>query len=57
MLSIDKVQSDFTDYISRIIRMYPDNKEKILKFIENSNLYIKHIVDIENAYVIIANKS
>lgn len=57
VLSIDKVQSDITNYISRKIRMFPDDKETILKFLENSNLCIKHIEDIENAYVIIASKS
>ena len=57
VLSIDKVQSDITDYISRKIRMFPDDKETILKFLENSNLCIKHIEDIENAYVIVASKS
>jgi hypothetical protein len=57
VLSIDKVQSDVIDFNSRKIRLFPDDKEAILKFIENSNLSIKHIQDIENAYVIIANKS
>ncbi len=57
VLSIDKVQSDTIDYISRKIRMFPDNKEIILKFLEIAKLRIKHIEDIENAYVIIAYKS
>jgi ubiquinone/menaquinone biosynthesis C-methylase UbiE len=57
VLSIDKVQSSVTDYGSRKIINFPDNKEKILKFLENANLCIKHIEDIENAYVIVANKS
>lgn len=57
VLSIDKVQPAVTDYISRKIRMFPDDKEKCLTFIENANLCIKHIEEIENAYVIVANKS
>lgn len=57
VLSIEKVQSDVLEYISRKIRMFPDNIESILKFLENSNLSIRHIEDIENAYVIVANKN
>ena len=57
VLSIDKIQSEVTDYISRKIRMFPDDKETILRFLENSNLSIMHIEDIENAYVIVASKN
>lgn len=54
VLSIDKVQYDFTDYITRKIRMFPDDKEQIIKYIENANLQIKHIEELENAYVIVS---
>lgn len=54
VLSIDKDQPDITYYGSRKVKMYPDNKESILSFVENAKLSIKYIEDIENAYVIIA---
>ena len=56
VLSIDKVQPSITDFSSRRIRMFPDNKEAILKFITNSHLSLKHTKDIENASIIVAYK-
>ena len=56
VLSIDKVQPEVIDYGSRKLRMFPDNKEEILEFIGNSNLYITQIEEIENAYIIVAEK-
>ncbi|MDF2542461.1 MAG: Methyltransferase type 12 [Herbinix sp.] len=56
VLSINKDQSDVTDYVSRKVRMFPDDKDKILKYLENANLCNMHIEEIENAYVIVAYK-
>lgn len=56
VLSIDKSQPEITDYGTRKIRMFPDSKEDILQFIENANLFIKHIEEIENAYIIVSKR-
>lgn len=56
VLSIDKNQSEVTDYGTRKIRIFPDSKEDILQFIENANLNIKHVEEIENAYIIVCNR-
>ena len=56
VLSIDKVQPEVIDYGSRMVRMYPDDKEKIVAYIKNANLIIRHIEEIKNAYVIVADK-
>lgn len=54
--AIDKNQPEITDYGSRKIRMFPDRKEGILQFIENASLHIKHVEEIENAYIIVSNR-
>jgi hypothetical protein len=56
VLSIEKNQPEITDYGSRKIRMFPDRKEDILQFIENANLHIKHVEEIENAYIIVSSR-
>lgn len=57
ILSIDKCQPEVTDYVSRKVKMFPDDKEKILEDIRKTNLSVKHIEEIENAFVIIAEKT
>lgn len=57
VLSIDKVQPEVTDYSTRKIKMFPDDKEKILKYMEHAGLYVQYVGETEKAYVISANKS
>ena len=57
VLSIDKVQPEVTDYGTRKIKMFPDDKEKILKFMEHAGLCLQQVGETEKAYVIVTYKS
>ncbi len=56
VLSIDKNQSDFIDYVTRKIRIYPDSPEEIRKLILISELEIEEIYETEFAHIFVVRK-
>lgn len=56
VLSIDKNQSDFIDYVTRKIRIYPDSPEEIKKLILISELEIEEIYETEFAHIFVVRK-
>ena len=56
VLSIDKSQSDTIDYGTRKIKIYPDNKEDIVKYITQSGMSLIKIFETEFAEIFAAAK-
>ena len=54
VLSIDKNQSDTIDYGTRKIKIYPDNKEEIVKYITQSGMNLMKVFETDFAFVFIA---
>ncbi len=54
VLSIDKNQSDTIDYETRKIKIYPDNKEDIVKYITQSGMNLIKVFETDFAFVFIA---
>lgn len=54
VLSIDKNQSDTIDYGTRKIKIYPDNKEDIVKYITQSGMNLMKVLETDFAFVFIA---
>ena len=54
VLSIDKNQSDTIDYGTRKIKIYPDNKEDIVKYITKSGMNLMKVFETDFAFVFIA---
>lgn len=54
VLSIDKNQSDTIDYGTRKIKIYPDNKEYIVKYITQSGMNLMKVFETDFAFVFIA---
>lgn len=54
VLSIDKNQSDTIDYGTRKIKIYPDNKEDIVKYITQSGMNLMKVFETDFAFVFIA---
>ena len=54
VLSIDKNQSDTIDYGTRKIKIYPDNKEDIVKYITRSEMNLMKVFETDFAFVFIA---
>lgn len=56
VLSIDKNQSDFIDYGTRKIKIYPDNADAITEYIKAAGLTILNQYDTESATIFVARK-
>ena len=56
VLSIDKNQSEFIDYGTRKIKIYPDTKEKTAEYIKTAGLNIINQYDTEFAHIFVAKK-
>lgn len=56
VLSIDKSQSDTIDYGTRKIKIYPDNKEDIVKYITQSGMSLIKVFETEFAEIFAAAK-
>ena len=56
VLSIDKNQSDIIDYGTRKIKIYPDNKEDIVKYITQSGMSLIKVFETEFAEIFAAAK-
>ncbi len=54
VLSIDKNQSGTIDYGTRKIKIYPDNKEDIVKYITQSGMNLMKVFETDFAFVFIA---
>lgn len=54
VLSIDKNQSDTIDYETRKIKIYPDNKEDIVKYITQSGMNLIKVFETDFAFIFIA---
>lgn len=54
VLSIDKNQSDIIDYGTRKIKIYPDNKEDIVKYITQSGMNLIKVFETDFAFIFIA---
>ena len=54
VLSIDKSQSDTIDYGTRKIKIYPDNKEDIVKYITQRGMNLMKVFETDFAFVFIA---
>ena len=54
VLSVDKNQSDTIDYGTRKIKIYPDNKEDIVKYINQSGMNLMKVFETDFAFVFIA---
>ena len=53
-IGIDKNQSDTIDYGTRKIKIYPDNKEDIVKYITQSGMNLMKVFETDFAFVFIA---
>ena len=56
VLSIDKNQSDIIDYGTRKIRIYPDRKENIAEYINQSGMSLIKVFETEFACIFLAVK-
>ena len=56
VLSVDKNQSDTIDYGTRKIKIYPDNKEDIVKYITQSGMSLIKVFETEFAEIFAAAK-
>ena len=56
VLSIDKSQSDTIEYGTRKIKIYPDNKEDIVKYITQSGMSLIKVFETEFAEIFAAAK-
>ena len=54
VLSVDKSQSDTIEYGTRKIKIYPDNKEDIVKYITQSGMNLMKVFETDFAFVFIA---
>lgn len=54
VLSIDKNQSDTIDYETRKIKIYPDNKEDIVRYITQSGMNLIKVFETDFVFVFIA---
>ena len=54
VLSIDKNQSDTIDYETRKIKIHPDNKEDIVKYITQSGMNLIKVFETDFAFISIA---
>lgn len=54
VLSIDKNQSNTIEYGTRVINVYPDCKEDIAEYINQSGMSLIKIFETEFAYVFVA---
>lgn len=54
VISVDKNQSDIIDYGTRKIKIYPDNKEDIVKYITQSGMNLMKVFETDFAFVFIA---
>ncbi len=54
VLSVDKNQSDNIDYGTRKIKIYPDNKEDIVKYITQSGMNLMKVFETDFAFVFVA---
>ena len=54
VLSIDKNQSDTIDYETRKIKIYPDNKENIVRYITQSEMNLIKVFETDFAFISIA---
>ena len=57
VLSIDKNQSNTIEYGTRVINVYPDCKEDIAEYINQSGMSLIKIFETEFAYILSAEKS
>lgn len=53
-IGIHKNQSDTIDYGTRKIKIYPDNKEDIVKYITQSGMNLMKVFETDFAFVFIA---
>ena len=56
VLSIDKNQSDTIEYGTRKIRIYPNRKENIAEYIDQSGMSLIKVFEIEFTCIFIAVK-
>lgn len=56
VLSIDKNKSEYIDYGTRIIEIYPDDLNIAKRCIEKSGLQLEKVIETELAYIIVATK-
>ncbi len=56
VLSVSKDRSDFIDYGTRRLRVFPDSPENITLQIQNSGLILLKTIETENAYIFVSGK-
>ncbi len=56
-LSIDKSDDKFIDMGSRRLRIFPDTLENTLALIAHTSMKLVKVMETENAYIIVSNKS
>ena len=56
MLSIDKNQSDTIDCGTRKIKIYPDRKEDIMRYINRSGMRLIKVFETDFAYVFVTER-
>lgn len=56
VLSIDKNQSEFIDYGTRKVKIYPDTADKTAEYIKSAELTILNQYDTEFAHIIVSTK-
>lgn len=56
VLSIDKNQSEFIDYGTRKVKIYPDTADKTAEYIKSAGLTILNQYDAEFAHIIVSTK-
>lgn len=57
VLSLDKSQNDILDYATRKVKIYPDNKEDIKKFINQSKMNLTEEFETDFAYIFVSAKN
>lgn len=53
VLSIDKNQSEYIDYGTRKVLVYPDKVDDIKRIVSGTSIEISKIIEIENAYIFV----
>ena len=56
VLSIDKNQSKYIDYGTRMVEIYPDDSNTTKNYIEKSGLQFEKVIETELAFIIVATK-
>lgn len=56
VLSIDKNQSDTIDCGTRKIKIFPDRKDDIIRYINQSGMRLINVVEVEFAYVFVTER-